>query len=341
MMNIQAFGLDWHVSRSPAFRYLLVEPLKKYCEIEINAWDGNNFDLGDLKNKKAPTIFCMLPPPRNLLEEPGLKVVWIPMWDQIRGFPDSWWENLPPSLRIVSFSKKITDKARIANLKTLNLRFFTNPDLASIAHFDKGRFLFYWNRIGLVSQQFLASLCYTLEIEKLYFRSKIDPRIPVGAFYQLPTRLGKTIVEEVPDVLPQDEYFALLNKFNLFISPRYHEGVGITSLEALGRGCVVFSANSATMNEYISHKETGYLLKSSFQTRLGSPVLNKIVPKIERLFAPNKDYPDYLIADHQDWTEIERLNLAEVGEKAHSQHVQGYQQWLLSLPDYSKFILDW
>jgi glycosyltransferase involved in cell wall biosynthesis len=229
----------------------------------------------------------------------------------------------------------------MANLETLKLKFFKDPSPVPQARFNSEKTLLYWNRVGLVSPQFLSKLCNILKIHKMFFRSKIDPRLPDNAYFKFPTTLGKTIVEVIPDMLPRHQYLSLVNKSNLFIAPRYYEGVGVTFLEALARGCVVFSANSPTMNEYIFHKTTGYLLKGSSEDNIGLRIAQKFKRAFKKLQNFGQSFPKYKISDSQKWTEIENLDLEELGNNARYQHMIGYEDWLKSLPNYSKFILDW
>ena len=59
----------------------------------------------------------------------------------------------------------------------------------------------------------------------------------------------------------RQDYLKYLNQANIFIAPRAAEGVGLSFVEALARGCAVFAYDAPTMNEYITHKADGFLFK--------------------------------------------------------------------------------
>jgi len=73
MANIQAFCLDWHIDRSPAFKDLLVYPLKDKCKIELDPWDGEELDASRIKDEKALSFFVNFPHPPIYWREQILK----------------------------------------------------------------------------------------------------------------------------------------------------------------------------------------------------------------------------------------------------------------------------
>ena len=57
----------------------------------------------------------------------------------------------------------------------------------------------------------------------------------------------------------KSDYEAALENALVFFAPRPVEGIGFSFLEAMARGCCVVASDSPTMNEYITHGETGLL----------------------------------------------------------------------------------
>jgi glycosyltransferase involved in cell wall biosynthesis len=45
----------------------------------------------------------------------------------------------------------------------------------------------------------------------------------------------------------------------LYVAPRFHEGIGLSFLEAMAMGRCVIAVNNPTMNEYIIDGENGFL----------------------------------------------------------------------------------
>ena len=51
-----------------------------------------------------------------------------------------------------------------------------------------------------------------------------------------------------------------MNECNIFIAPRYFEGIGWSFIEAMTKGMAVVAFNQPTMNEYIKNGVNGYLI---------------------------------------------------------------------------------
>jgi hypothetical protein len=316
-------------------------------DILPTGWNGEErLDTSDVfQGESNPVIFFQSPPPENILHNPGARLVWIPMWDQAQAYDQSWWNGLPKNLRVVAFSKVILEKACEAGLSTLFLRFYDNPLDYEPARWNGDRILLYWNRTGLLGPEFLRRFCAELEIDCLFFVDRIDPLIPASADYRLPARLGKTEVHFIkqPDFLPRQEYLRFVNKTNIFIAPRPREGIGLTLLEAMGRGCAVFGYNAPTMNEYIQHRENGYLMPAYQPSginrlRVASGHFAWRLPPL-RLF--RRRHFERLLTHLQDWDEIRQLDLRKLGEAAIRTHRAGYKEWLDKIPEYARFIMDW
>jgi glycosyltransferase involved in cell wall biosynthesis len=345
--TIPVYGLDWHLGQSPAQNDLLIEPLQPYVQFEQHSWDGWKLDLPEEKIRKSPIIFFFFSPPPNILANPHARLVWIPMWDDVRRRSQGWWQKLPKNLRIVAFSGEVRKRAESAGLQTLSIKYFKDPAKFEPAHYDGKRILFYWNRTGLVEPGFVQDFCDALDINILLFRRNIDPRIPVHLEYSLPKKLGNTIVQEVPGIeaLTRDEYLDIFNQVNIMIAPRSSEGVGITYIEALARGCAVFAFNGPTMNEYIYHKRNGYLFNSHSYTpgnliRYHHSSLNRWIAE-KKSTVTEADYPRYPITRYQNWKEITGLNLEILGSTARQEQGKGYQFWKNIIPRYAEFILNW
>jgi hypothetical protein len=343
---ITIFGLDWHLRQSPAQRILIHEPLQPYIQFTQIPWDGENLPVLTTSRKNSdPLVFFQLPPPRELLQQQDRRLVWIPMWDEARGYPREWWAKLPKTLRIVSFSKQVSERCALAGLETLNLKYYLSPEKYSQASWEGGRTLFYWNRSALVGKAFLTAFCQSLNIVKLIYLRNGKTGIPARLAYALPERLGGAYVRtvEADQFLPQDDYLELFHQANVFIAPRASEGVGLFFLEALAQGCAVFAFDAATMNEYILHKENGYLFRRFGRNnwnRLRGGIAWRIDKYQNRLFQREKRR-QYSISDWQNWREIERLDLQTFGYRARQEQSRGFNDWLASIPHLASFLMDW
>jgi glycosyltransferase involved in cell wall biosynthesis len=276
-----------------------------------------------------PTVFYMFPPPPEVAETAGARVVWIPMWDHARIYSQEWWDNLPPSLRVIALSQPVFDRASSAGLATLNLRYFLHPARLPMAEWEHGRVGFYWNRTGMLSPEAVKRLCKALSLDRLLFREQLDPRIPERMGFRLPGRLGTTEVIPISPASRQ-EYLEMTQQANIFIAPRTSEGVGLTFLEAMARGCCVIGYDAPTMNEYIRHGENGLLFRGR---RRGLP--RRAVQRLLRGESP------FLVPDDVRWELFFSVDPARLGRRARLDHEAGHERWLSRLPDYARFVLDW
>ena len=344
--HIVAYCLDWHIGQSKAFDELLVEPLKSFADIKLVAWDGQSkVPVQDLERLefRDPLIFCQRPPSPALLKIPDAKLVWIPMWDNValNWSSDEWWASLPKNLRVVSFSDQVACLSEAAGLPTLRLCYYKNPAEFDAVKWDHSRTLFYWNRTGLFGPAFLKKLCAALDVHELYFRGKVDPKITTKAAFNLPSKIGRTIVREVSGLNSQAEYFELLKRCNIYLAPRALEGVGLTFLEAMASGCAVFAYDAPTMNEYITHGVDGCLFPAlTLEQDKGS--LLQQVKDISRIWLKGKRTTCLKrVSDHQDWNQLKQMDLEILGSVARSKHETGRAVWKKQIADFARFILDW
>lgn len=327
-MALAAYCLDWHVTKSDAFRDMLVDPLKPYVDIKLVAWNGENLP----NNPKAagPLIFCMLPPSEEILKNYKQKIVWLPMWDQAQDYDQTWWDKLPKNVHIVSFSDRITAKATAAGLPTLKLKYFKDPTKYRPVSWNNGKVIFYWNRTGLVGPSFLENLCQSVSARELLFLGQIDPRIDKTLQYSLPSKFGQTKVTNLK-LTGRDEFLSAVSRANIFVAPRKAEGVGMTFLEAMCKGCSVIGYDAPTMNEYIQHDRNGLLIRNNYPRFIDRLTNKNLVDR------PSGE-PFYVKAD-QPWQKIAKHNFQKLGDKARQDHVIGHRNWVAQTEDYAHFVV--
>lgn len=342
---ITAYCLEWQIKGGSA-RDLVVEPLKPFINVQLKAWDGVRWpgNYAHARRNELPIIFSHLLPPMDLLTDDKVKLVWLPMWDHVRGYSQEWWDSLPKTLRIVAFSQAVADKARKAGLATLQLRYFKNPGMFSPVQWTEGYNILYWNRIGMVGPQFLKKMCSILKVNKLIFRQQIDPRISERFAYALPARLGKTRIEKLPGFIPRSEYLRILSRVNIFLAPRLYEGVGLSFIEALAQGCAVFSFNAPTMNEYITSGKDGYLFQSFRASKMvsyavhGKRLVGRVLVRAGVQQGIRFQYP---VTTYQNWNAISTLDLEKLGQAARKSHQIGFDEWRQGALEYANFVLKW
>lgn len=319
---------------------LVSSPLGKYARISVNEWFGEPSEIKH-SDRSQILFFNQLPPPLEILDLPGIRVLWAPMWDHARGLSHEWWSELPKHLRIVAFSNVVANKARTLGLPFLHLTYYKNPAKFPISSWGTRRTMFYWNRNGFIGPRDLMRLCDLLEIDQLLYRKQIDPRIPLRAEYNLPSQFNNTIVTEIGSFISRQEYYAMLQKINVYIAPRAYEGVGLTFLEAMASGCAVLGNDAPTMNEYIHHGKDGYLFNSG-PNQIGWLEIfsTKSYRKLLKIRNPHRTFYDYFLYKKQDWDALRSIDLCEMGILARAHHENGYLAWQRQIESYAKFVLD-
>lgn len=326
-MAIKAYCMKWHLSKSDAFRDLLVDALSDKIEVELT-------DIDNWEKSTQPQIFCQIPLPEEVLRDKKSKPIWIPMWDNVWDYPQSWWDALPKHVRIVCFSKELYSRVKAAGLDAIHLTYYKDPLQLPAVSWNKVT-IFYWNRTGLLSPEFLLKLCKILKADKLIFRPDIDPGISDEYYFELPSKIGATNIEVIHETDRTNAY-KKMSEANIYLSPRKLEGVGMTFIEALSRGMGVIAYDGPTMNEYIEHGTNGYLCSPK------TPSSKRIVRgfnKLKRImFTRGLDYP---VTSAQDLHKLTNTDWKVLGNKAKVDHENGYKKWVTDLEKYGAFISNW
>jgi hypothetical protein len=259
------------------------------------------------------------------------------MWDQVRDYDAAWWRALPGELRVVAFSDAVAGRARDAGLRVLRLRYAPDPDALAPAPWDGPRTAFYWNRTGLAGPRLLERLCRAWRLDRLLFRGRLDPGADPAAAYALPPRLGRTTVETVGFFDDAAEYQRLMDGVNVYLAPRAAEGVGLTFLEALARGCAVLALDAPTMNEYIRHGQTGLLLQPAVPP-LALRRLRGLRQRGRRLLGQGPRFHHPL--DDVPPSQLQGHDPQVLGRAARRTMGEARQAWLESLDAYAAFLAE-
>lgn len=328
--KLQVYCLKWHLNKSPSCDLILREPLAGYLDINFDSWNDRLLSL--VSSDKKPLLFWQIHPPKELLIKSQDRIItWAPMWDAEKNKGDEFWSMLPKNLQILAFSDKIYQFSKRNNLKSILLQFMPKPAENRVNFND--RVLFYWNRDGLIGKSFLEKLCRVLAVKTLYFRDEIDPHIDKRLHYTLSKKCAGAKVIPVPSLsqMNYEDYHQLMEKVNIYIAPRKLEGIGLTYLEALSRGCFVLACDAAAMNEYIIHQKNGWLFNQ--RADRNEAKRNKLL----NLFSKKRH--SYYLDLNQDWETLKRLDLEKIGDQAWRDSRVIYSRWIESQSQYSNFLV--
>lgn len=312
------FEHTWHCTNSPAINYIIIDPIKEISEVpvEIVRYDQNNL----LGFDNCSIIFPLLLPGTdsgnrkfNIPLKKTNNYIWMPMYDCIQGYGDKYLEELDKDIKILVCGNEIENKCIKYGFRYYKYKYYHKCDnINSKINWEK-RIMYYWNRLGIYSKDFIYKLCKCLNIDELIYQYPIYKNMIHD--FNLPEFFDNTRVTKIDNWIKHDNYLDLISRSNIFLSPRFTEGVGVTMLENLSKGCCVFSIDRPVMNEYISHMQDGYLFNSK-----GGDIYNEL---------------EYM----QDWKEIEKLDLRKLGNSARYNHMISYDNWKSNLVNVYEFLV--
>lgn len=338
MDKVKAYGLEWHQKNSTSVRDFLIDPLSEFITIDFHSWDC---DANVSVDPAEPVIFCQCLPPSEISANPENKIIWIPMWDGVCRFDKQWWNDIPKQVRIISFSKQIQRLSEASGHNTLSLQFFKDPGQSDLINKPNENHLFYWHRTNTYNASFLHAFCKKLNIKKLTVINRPDPGYRPYTTAEIKSIEKLCSVIEVRDFIKHEEYFKYLSEANLFLAPRWTEGIGMSFIEAMCHGQCVFAVDAPTMNEYIIDNHNGILLNNEL---FYPTLLQRICNKTRRFLAlTERDYsinqPSLTL--HQDWNRLRKINYYKLGENAQTTMKDGFQIWRQQLKKYHEFIVNW
>ncbi len=184
------------------------------------------------------------------------------------------WQAMAGAL-VICFSLELHYKVQASGVDSLYIKYFpkqpecvgeTSPSFAGCAsdsslrkpNESHGLRVFFWERLPETPLN-LSSVMKTLSglpVSHLHVHQASDP--------------GRT-----PSLIPchddypisssswfdsKDDYFRAIQNSDIFIAPRFSEGIGMGFLEAMNLGCCVIAHDLATHNEYISNWKNGILV---------------------------------------------------------------------------------
>lgn len=178
--------------------------------------------------------------------------VFFPMYD---GAPDrknpAWLQY--SDFQIINFSRTLHKELVNMGLSSHYIQYFPPP----VSHTAEGDIhsAFFWQRIAQPNIATVQKFLARMDIHHIHVHCDMDN--------------GQKNVISLPNSLytiSTSTWFSdkkhlqkIIEKSAIYIAPRNFEGIGMSFLEAMSMGRCVIAANNPTMNEYISHNETGFL----------------------------------------------------------------------------------
>lgn len=185
------------------------------------------------------------------------KIIWVPMYDGVVSLGKYFWMELSTvKIKILSFSKTISEITKKNKIETMTAQYFFDPNyFRKVADYSQKK-VFFWQRTKFCFDD-VKRIIGNQEIDQ--FILKLDPDPGYEAVFPSKEDIEKYKIRIVQGTLSKEEYLSLLAESNIFISPRKYEGIGMSFIEAMTMGMATMAYDKPTMNEYINN-QNGYLI---------------------------------------------------------------------------------
>lgn len=288
-MNALYIGRDFHQkTRSSDF---FIDLLKDYYNVTVCYPESETFETFEDKIVKADIVFVwqnewVVP----LILEKGKPPVVISMFDGVQGLSEQFWRITEGSLHFC-FSSNLNEFHCSRGRSSIHRQFFPNPDKFSAIEDYSSAKIFYWERRpeDLPYQKLLSNFINNSEV--IIVHKAPDSQEVKQENSQNPNVKFSFWDHE------GNSYKNSLKNSNVYIAPRFTEGIGMSFLEAMAMGCCVVAHDLPTMNEYIENGKNGFLV----------------------------EYPNINI-------QLNVYEIKDMGLRAKKSVEQGYQEWVDSLP---------
>jgi hypothetical protein len=186
----------------------------------------------------------------------GKRVTVVQMYDGSAGLPSEYY-TLNRQARHLNFSSALHARALSLGVQSHLAHYFPDPaNSTPVEDFSTLRG-FFWQR--LPNSSINVGKIRTMlgaDLDSLHIHTPSDDGTP----------FDEGVLEGFPCEVTTSEWFEKqsgfseqMDKCNVFIAPRYAEGIGHAFLEAMARGMLVLAYDLPTHNEYISNWFTGVL----------------------------------------------------------------------------------
>ena len=256
-----------------------IDILKKNYSVDFFSTVPSSVD-NDLKleinniNKKDyyAIVFWQVIPSIEFLDFLKYKnVILIPMYDNDISMSYSDWEKYI-QYKVICFSFSMYQKLEFLGFKNnLYLQYSPTVNIESkknIHHNNKFN-VFFWQRSSDITWSLVKKLLNLEEINSVHMH-RVSENEDDDLWFERPSQ------EDIVDYNitfsswfdSQEELKECINKCDIFIAPRFYEGIGQAFLEAMTLGKCVIAPNLPTANEYIVDNYNGLLYSQNLIKKL-------------------------------------------------------------------------
>ena len=189
----------------------------------------------------------------------GKPCIYVPMYDCDWGSRVQWKRIGASGTHVISFCDAITKRAKRGGVPSghlLDVRFAYDP--AAFSGFEGDpEVAAIWER-GFFGLDEFKQMFPPHFFKKLIVIRRPQPGLTFKPVSQADiAAYNITLVES--EFIPKNDYLQLIKEPGVFLAPRPKEGIGMSFLEALAMGKCVIAHDDASMNEYITDGENGFI----------------------------------------------------------------------------------
>jgi hypothetical protein len=255
-----AFFQHWHAYKTGSTNHF--KKLLESLGLEVHVFDRDRLVLEEISSFDVIVLYQA----DHLIEtlsQTGMPMLVVPMFDETLDRKADFFRY---NLEFISFSKTLHQFLKWNGNHTQYLQYW--PDIADTPT-TKSKEVFFWERTPIhVSVNNVVNWFQGSDY-KIKIRQHWDPN------HSGEKLNGNQINIELLDDswLSHEHFYSLLKESQIFVAPRRWEGIGVSALEAMTFGNAVVGLDSPTLNEYVIHKKTGFLIRQSKK--------NEALPKLD------------------------------------------------------------
>jgi hypothetical protein len=162
--------------------------------------------------------------------------------------------------KYLCYSSNTYYELKSLGLDAYMLKYYVNPKNVLNVSYSNGNILGYWNRTNFFNIELVNVIIEHFKVNQCIIYNEVRTDVNANADYIDINKLKCDVILYNKKTIDRDEYMARFRDINIFLCPRYCEGIGLSYLEQGSRGCFLIGHDNFTMNEYITNGVNGCLL---------------------------------------------------------------------------------
>lgn len=342
MKKILYIGHSFH--KKTLSTEFFIEILKQEYIIDF-IWtlpSSSKFSLVDKSFSKsdyfAIVFFQILPEESYLKTLKCQNIILVPMYDNDLMLPYNSWKQYS-NYKFICFSKSFHEKLSFLGIEDSLYLQYAPPKNYLIRNTNilkRKVNIFLWQRSYDINWELIKKIIHKKDINSIHLH-RIKNKENEDSWFEKPNK--KDIIDFNITFSSwfetKDDLIKCINSCDIFIAPRFYEGIGQSFLEAMSLGKCVIAADFPTANEYIKHNINGLLytpnslkkLKLSNSLKLGEEA-KKDIDRIRDIWEKDKNKI------------LPFISIKKNLNNSHDIFYKNAQELKSSLKDKYKFLLD-